>query len=259
MPKDTRYSEFAFAEGWPSVSTITGQLEKPFLYGWYAKLGKEAYLINNDSKKIGNLIDNEICHYFGDKIIPEQDRTVLEGKAYTEGGTPKEYFFQALKNFYKLAEHIKPVSVVGQKVVYSKEHKYIGTFDRLLVVDGKLVLSDWKATNSVGYEYKMQLEAYYRALTEMMKAGTIDLGEHAKLEWHEYPIWICQFPKKEEVDLNKHIVRFKPKEKRFENFLNLLKFYNGKHEDEEEDKQLKAAAKELKPKKTRSKKSNAKD
>lgn len=244
---DNRYAEYSFAEGWPSVSTITGQLAKPFLYGWYAKYGKEAYRIVEDSKKIGNLIDNEICHYFGDEVIPAQDRSVLD---HPES---KEYFLQSLKNFYEVAEVIKPKSVVGQKVVYSMEHKYIGTFDRLLLVDDKLVLSDWKATNYLDYPYMMQLEAYYRALTEMIKAGTIDVGDKG---WHEYPIWLVQFPKKERVNLEKNIVKFKPKETRFNNFLNLLSYYNGSREDQQEEKDLK---KDLKTKKVRSKKKNVKD
>lgn len=239
-----RYKEYEFAEGWASVSTITGMLEKPYLYGWYAKLGKEAYRIVEDSKKIGNLIDNEICHYFGDKETPEIDRSVLN---HPES---KAYYLQAIQNFHKLADHIKPTSVFGQQVVYSKKHKYIGTLDRLMVVDGRLVLSDWKATNSVDYPYKVQLEAYYRALTEMIDGGIIVLdSKFRNLEWHEFPIWLCQFPKKEEVNLDKHIVKFKPKEVRFNNFLSLLSYHYGKIADESEEKLIKKELKITKKKK----------
>lgn len=233
MPAKARYSEYEFAKGWASVSQVCGSLEKPYLYGWYAKLGAEATRINTDSKKIGNLIDNEICIYFGDKETSDLDRSVLE---LPEN---KTFFNQALKNFYKVAEQITAKSVVGQQVVYSRKHKYIGTFDRLLILKSQLVLSDWKATHSVDYAYLMQLEAYYRALIEMIEAGEFKLPEELKdTPWNESQLLLAQFPKKEEVDLKKHIVPFKSSDLRFNNFLHLLEFIYGKQKDEEENKIL---------------------
>ena len=226
-----RYKEYEFAQGWASVSQICGLPAKEYLYGWYAKLGMEAYRINDHSKKIGQLIDNEICHYFGDENTGELDRSVLE---HPES---KAFYIQAIHNFHTMVEHLNPKSIMGQKVVYSKDHKYIGTFDRLLLIDGKLVLSDWKATNYVDYPYKMQLEAYYRALIEMINSGIIVLD--GQYEWHEYPLWIVQFPKKEKVDLEKNIIKFKPKELRWNNFLNLLNYFYGKQKDEQEEKPVK--------------------
>lgn len=229
-----RYAEYEFANGWASVSQICGMLEKPYLYNWYAKLGAEATRINTDSKKIGNLIDNEICIYFGDEGVKDLDRSVLE---LPENNS---FFNQALKNFYKVAEQIKAKSVVGQQVVYSRKYKYIGTFDRLLILQKQLVLSDWKATHSVDYAYLMQLEAYYRALIEMIELGEFKLPDELKgITWNENQLLLAQFPKKEEVDLKKHIVPFKSSDLRFQNFLHLLDFIYGKQKDEEENKILK--------------------
>lgn len=266
-----RYSEFAFAKGWGSVSTICGQLEKGFLPPWYAKLvweeakelteyciknkrpieelylnlceGKPSkpYRVVRDSQDIGKLIDTEIQHHFGDADIKEVSRGIIEKE-----GEAKEYYYQSIRNFHKWTEHYKPKSVFAQKVVYSKYFQYIGTFDRLLVIDKKLVLVDWKATNSVSYEYKMQLEAYFRALTEMVKDGIINLGEAT--EWHETPLWIVQLPKKEEMDLEKNVIKFAPSDLRFKNFVNLLSFYYGKKEDEAKEEK-KSARKSTKRKK----------
>lgn len=234
---NSRYGQYDFAEGWASVSTICGQLDKPFLYKWYGTLGwDKASKINSDSKKIGALIDTEICKYFEDKVVDEADESILQDEE------SKALYHQAIVNFHTVADFIQPQSVVGQQVVYSRENQYIGTFDRLMIVNGKLVLADWKATNTVGYSYKMQLEAYYRALTEMIKLGTLVLKDKDGKdlpEWDEFPLWIVQFPKKEEVNLNKNIIKFKPKDLRFGNFLNLLKFYYGKRQDELEDKPVK--------------------
>lgn len=223
--KTDRYAEYKFAKGWASVSTITGQLEKPFLYIWYAKYGVEAHRINDHSKKIGNLIDNDICHYFEDKDVPEVDRSVLKHKE------SNQYYLQAIQNFHKVVNHYKMQSVMGQQVVYSMDKQYIGTFDRLIIVDDKLVLSDWKATNYVSYEYEMQLEAYYRALTECLDKGIIVLEDkYKKYKWHEFPLWLVQFPKKEEVNLEKNILKFKSSDLAWNNFNHLLNFYYGKKE-----------------------------
>lgn len=229
-----RYKEYEFAKGWASVTSITGMLEKPYLYKWYGDLGwEEAHRVNDHSKKIGALIDNEICHYFGDKEIPDLDKSVLN---HPES---KAYYLQAINNFHKVVDHLKPKSVLGQQVVYSKENKYIGTFDRLLLIHNKLVLSDWKATNSVSYEYEMQLEAYYRALTEMIKIGILNIDGKLSNEWHEYPLWIIQFPKKEEVDLTKNLIKFTPDERTWNNFKHLLAFHYGKKEITNERKENK--------------------
>lgn len=229
--KVNRYKEYEFAADWASVSQICGIPAKEYLYGWYAKYGQEAYRINEHSKKIGALIDNEICHYFGDKDTPELDKTVLEHNE------TNEYYLQAIRNFHTAVEYLQPTSILGQQVVYSKEHKYIGTFDRLLVIDNKLVLSDWKATNFLDYGYRMQLEAYYRALTEMLDNGILSREVVKQYEWHEYPLWIVQFPKKEKIDLEKNIIKFKSKDTTWNNFLSLLSFYYGKQQDEQEIKE----------------------
>lgn len=225
MPRKSRYWEYDFAKGWASVSQICGQLEKPFLYKWYGTLGwEQAHKVNTNSKKIGALIDYEICQYFEDKEIKEVDQSILTDPE------SKELYLQSIRNFHIFADKYTPKSLMGQQVVYSKIHKYIGTFDRLAILEGKVVLLDWKATNSVSYEYKMQLEAYYRALTEMIKDGILKL----KKPWHEYPMWIAQMPKKEVINLDKNIIRYKSSDVCFNNFKNLLEFYYGKKLDQKE-------------------------
>lgn len=232
----SRYGkEYPFAKEWASVSAICGQLDKPYLYAWYGKLGwAEASRINGNSKLIGALIDQEICHYFGEEPNEEETKIKEARELIKKCKESKEYYFQSINNFHTFADQYKPTSLLGQKVVYSKLYKYIGTFDRLIVLEDKLVLVDWKATNSVSYEYQMQLEAYYHALTEMMAEGTIKVDE--KYKWSDYQLAIVQVPKKEKIDLEKNIIKFKSNEKTFNNFLHLLEFHYGKKEDTKKSK-----------------------
>jgi len=219
----SRYMQFPFAEGWGSVSQISGIPEKPFLYGWYYKnckhSEKPAYQIVKESQNIGQLLDRDACIYFGDKDVPKVSDALVKKE-----GEARDFYYQSLRNFQTFVEAYNPQSVLAQEVVYSKKHKFIGTFDRLLRVDGKLVLVDWKATNFVGYSYKLQLEAYYRALTEMLKDGIIKI--EGKDVWHKEALWIVQLPKKEEISLEKNVIKFEPDEDRFKKgFLGLLDYY----------------------------------
>jgi len=223
----SRYKEYPFAKGWASVSQITGIPSKDFLYQWYWKNCKHvtpnAYQITKESQTIGKLIDNAIQHYFEDEDIPEAEKKLVE-----KAGEAKDYYYQSLRNFHTFVDHFKPKSILGQQVVYHKELRYIGTFDRLLLIKNRLVLVDWKATNHVGYEYKLQLEAYYRALTNMIKCGIINID----FKWAKNNLMIVQLPKKEDIDLSKHVIEFSSDDDRFEQgFQSLLKFHYQKQKE----------------------------
>lgn len=222
----SRYSEqYPFALEWPSVTEVVGQLAKPFLYVWYGKVGwAKANHIFQESKKIGSLLHYEICEYFEDTDISRPD-VVLEDPE------SKRHFYQALQNFHKFARKYKPTSLMAEKVVYSKKHGYIGTFDRLLKVGGKPVLVDWKTSSGIGYDYVLQLEAYYRALTEMGLCDTLNNRSTSNC------LWVVRLPKKEEIDLEKDVLKFKPNKERYnKGFLTLLEYYKQEKREKQKEK-----------------------
>lgn len=241
-----RYSEYAFAKGWASVSQITGLPGKEFLYSWYFKncahardeQGKplpSAYEIVKSSQIIGNLMDVQIQHYFEDETIPEIDSSLIE-----KAGRWKDEYYQALRNFYSFAKEYKPKSIAGQMVVWSKKYKVIGSLDRLTFIQDQIVLGDWKATNFVSYEYLLQLEGYYHLVMEMMQNG--DMKEHypevyeiLKVDnWHEQQLWLVQFAKKRQMerdDVKKFSTSLEAWEK---GFLGLLGYYYQKKETAKE-------------------------
>lgn len=64
-----------------------------------------------------------------------------------------------------LAEH-EWVTLNVERRIYSRAHHYAGTLDYLALVDGKLVVADWKSSKRLYDEYKYQTAAYVQALTE---------------------------------------------------------------------------------------------
>jgi hypothetical protein len=57
-----------------------------------------------------------------------------------------------------------------ERVVYSKKHEYMGTFDIEAIVDGKLCLVDLKSGNGMYNEVRMQTAAYLKADEEARHA-----------------------------------------------------------------------------------------
>lgn len=53
-----------------------------------------------------------------------------------------------------------------EKRVYSRKHKFVGTFDELAEVDGKLSIIDWKSSKGMYAEYFLQTAAYVMAVEE---------------------------------------------------------------------------------------------
>lgn len=56
--------------------------------------------------------------------------------------------------------------LVAEKVAYSRKDEYIGTFDALAVVDGKLTLIDYKTSKRVYLGHKLQTAGYWNSVTE---------------------------------------------------------------------------------------------
>ena len=48
----------------------------------------------------------------------------------------------------------------------SEKYKYGGTIDALLEIDGELTLLDWKTSNHMSLDYKLQIVAYIYLLQE---------------------------------------------------------------------------------------------
>lgn len=191
-----------------SVTTVLNCASKPFLYAWYGKVGNaEAKRISTESKEIGSL-----SHTIFENII--------DGVAYA---LPEERLIVPSSNFHLFLSAIKSYKdVVGEQVVYSTKYGYAGTLDRLMYINGKLTLLDWKTSNSISDEYIIQVNAYYQALTEMEKDGKIELpGKIVQ-------VGIVRLDKKKEFDYDKDVVFQKPNKKAFKAFLGLLDYYNNK-------------------------------
>ena len=191
-----------------SVTTVLNCASKPFLYAWYGKVGNaEAKRISEESKEIGT-----IAHGFFEKI--------LDGNRFSPAD---DNMIFPVVNFHSFLRSLKSYKdVVGEQVVYSVKYGFAGTLDRLMYINDKLTLLDWKTSNSISDEYIIQVNAYYQALTEMEKDGKIELP--CKIE----QVGIVRLDKKKEFNYDTDVVFQKPNKKAFKAFLGLLDYYNNK-------------------------------
>jgi hypothetical protein len=181
-----------------SVTTVTGIPMKYALLLWYGKHGiVKAKELSEEALSIGSAVH---------KWIDNDIRTNL----YEE---PSAKIKRAIDNYEIFSSTYRPVPELTEQVVYHPTCGYAGTFDGLFKIEGKPVLLDWKTSSSMYDEYRLQLEAYYRAglATGLLPKST--------------ELWVVRLDKEEEIDVDKDIYRFKPNKTVFKAFLHLLGYF----------------------------------
>ena len=203
------YTIDGYDKPFASVTTVLNCASKPFLYAWYGKVGNaEAKRISDESKEIGSKVHTYIEQRLGNVPTDKLPENCLQA------GLNADSFLEAIESCSK--------DCLGEETVHSAKYGFAGTLDRLMYVNGKLTLLDWKTSNQINDEYIIQVNAYYQALTEMQKDGKIELP--GKIE----QVGIIRLDKKKEFDYDKDVVLQKPNKKAFKAFLGLLDYYNNK-------------------------------
>lgn len=194
----------------PSVTTICGILDKPFLIQWAANVASEAavHTVLSHQGKVddaaiegfinkGRAAHREIKEEGGDvgtavhhhvKSVLEPGWQPSEGEA-VDGGLEAEMAILAFDEWHQ--EHIVEagceVLLVEQMVVHPSG-RYCGTFDLLVrKANGRLRLIDWKTSNqsesnpcALYPEYIFQTAAYVKAVeetSEFRSKGIMQPGE----------------------------------------------------------------------------------
>lgn len=147
---------------YPSVTTILGVINKPFLVPWANKLGREGINSTEYTKRIADI--GTLTH----ALIQGH----LEGEEVSLEGYPEDYKEEAKKgyNSYLLWEsqhQVKPI--LSEESFISEDLGFAGTIDALMEIDGKLTLVDFKTSSAIHPEYLCQLSAYLELYKEKYK------------------------------------------------------------------------------------------
>lgn len=119
-------------------------------------------------------------------------------EAHLHGNTPDlsgsdERVQQAFNNAlgWLNSTRIELVPELQEIQLVSEEHKFGGTPDAIGLLDGKLILLDWKTSNAVYSDYIIQMAAYRHLLQSGFR---MDTREPIGLELAD-GAWICRFSK----------------------------------------------------------------
>lgn len=139
-------------ECYPSVTSVIAVKPDEGLKKWREWKGdEEADRIMHAAGAIGTRFHDGIERLVKGEDVEEKDPAIYSMLEKVEEWT-KEHAL------YPLMQEVK---------VWSKKHRYQGTFDLVGLVDGVLVVLDWKTSSKLKDTMALQLIAYAKALEEM--------------------------------------------------------------------------------------------
>ena len=144
---------------YPSVSSILNFFPKnSFFHSWLKDVGHNSDIIAQKAAREGTLV-----HDAAEKLMLGNEVIWLK-----DDGTVT-YSLDVWKMILRFADfwgQVKPELVATEYHLFSDEHKYAGTADIIVKIDGKLWLLDIKTSNSVHSSHYLQLAAYAKAWSE---------------------------------------------------------------------------------------------
>ena len=155
---------------YPRVTKILDIKSKPALEGFFKEMGSysSAEEVKNKSAAEGSLVHETIQKLAtGQEVfIPEEIRPAVEA-------------FQAYNAAGKIIFHTEFI----EKQIWSLRHRYAGTVDALVTVDGKFGVLDIKTSTGFYPEYNLQTAAYVSALQEFQIKKLLNLSQEIETRW----------------------------------------------------------------------------
>jgi hypothetical protein len=184
-----------------SVSTINSQQEKPALKFWAAdeavkymgwSKDKDLKILENRFEEIKKLSNND---YYNELDKARREFSKIGDRAKNAGTIAHEWIQKyisaqinndkiptelpeneeaknAINAFLKWVRSKEKIEWISTElIVGSKEHSLGGTIDWIAVIDGFLILGDWKTNKKLSRDVVLQMSAYWKMVDEMLEAG----------------------------------------------------------------------------------------
>ena len=144
---------------YPSVTTILQYMPKAkFFETWLKDVGHNADLIMRKAGKEGTQV-----HDAAEKLIRGEELSWMD-----DYGNAKysQIVWEMILKFYDFWTTYNPEPIMCEEFVFSDKHKFAGTADLVVKLDGEIWLLDLKTSNSIHKSYDLQLAAYAKGLEE---------------------------------------------------------------------------------------------
>ena len=145
---------------YPSVTTILQYMPKnKFFDNWLKDVGHNADLILRKAGKEGTQV-HEAC----EKLVLGEEVSWMD-----DFGNAKysQTVWEMILKFHDFWTTHKPELISTEQFVWSDEHKYAGTADLVVKMDGEIWLLDIKTSNNLHRAYNLQLAAYAKGMEEV--------------------------------------------------------------------------------------------
>lgn len=203
---------------YPSVTTVLQYMPRnQFFENWLKDVGHNADLIARHAAKEGTQV-----HEAAEDLVLGREVTWMDDYGRAKYS---EITWIQICRFAEFWKKHKPKLISSEEFVYSDTHRYAGTADLLVEMDGEVWLLDIKTSKHLHKSYNLQLSAYATAMEEMKgikidRTGIIWLKAHTRSE-----------SKKEGVYQGKgwQIKTIDDIEKNFQLFKSIYEFYKIDH------------------------------
>ena len=163
---------------YPSVTTILQYMPKnKFFESWLKDVGHNADLIMRRAGKEGTQV-----HEAAEALVKGEEISWMD-----DYGNAKysQIVWEMILKFYDFWSTHKPELISAEDFVWSDEHRYAGTADLVVKMNGETWLLDLKTSNSIHKSYDLQLASYAKALEESKgikidRTGIIWLKAHTR-------------------------------------------------------------------------------
>jgi hypothetical protein len=144
---------------YPSVTTILQYMPKnKFFETWMKDVGHNADLIMRKAGKEGTQV-----HEAAEKLVLGEEISWMDDYGRAKYS---QIVWEMILKFADFWRTHKPELISSEDFVWSDEHKYAGTADLVVKMNGEVWLLDIKTSNSVHKSYDLQLASYAKALEE---------------------------------------------------------------------------------------------
>jgi hypothetical protein len=142
----------------PGVTTIMGELSKPFLVTWANQQGLKGINTATDREALDI---GTIAHFLIESHI---SKTEPDLRDYAPVDVDKAKI--AFQGYLKLEEKHKIIYIKNELSLVSRKHFFGGTCDMYCEIDGLKTLVDFKTSKKIYPEYFIQCAAYKELLIE---------------------------------------------------------------------------------------------
>jgi hypothetical protein len=156
---DARYYQRSPGIFYPSVTTILGYFPKgAFFETWLKDSGHNADFIMRRAGDEGTQVHNA-----AEKILKGEEVRWIEQDGHVNYNT---HVWRMILSFYDFWSTYKPNLILSEEFMFSDTHKYSGTLDLLVELNGKKWIIDIKTSTAIHTSHFLQMSAYVKAYEE---------------------------------------------------------------------------------------------